>query len=107
MLCCSVELETVGARQSLKLDVAPMGYGQAIVVVAVASGSEAEEVSRPLKRLNSLIYQLALTVRLRSTLAFAEHLSSSPLDVLYADTLCALYRPPLPTPAAPVQPPTL
>lgn len=39
-----VEIDTVGARQSIRLDVAPMGYGQAIVVVGVAGGSEAEEV---------------------------------------------------------------
>ncbi|KAI8467794.1 MAG: hypothetical protein J3K34DRAFT_429268 [Monoraphidium minutum] len=38
-----VELDTAEARRSLRFDVAPMGFGQAIVTVDVAAGSEAEE----------------------------------------------------------------
>lgn len=51
----SVEIDTADARRSIRLDVAPMGYGQAIVVVEVAGGSEAEEVGvRPGLRLTAI-----------------------------------------------------
>ena len=48
-----VELLTNEARQSLRFDVAPMGYGQAIICVDVAPGSEAEEVGGKPVRLAS------------------------------------------------------
>lgn len=39
-----LELDTAEARRSLRFDVAPMGQGQAIIVVDVAPSSEADEV---------------------------------------------------------------
>lgn len=52
---CRVELDTVGARGSIKFDVAPMGFGQAIVTVAVSGGSEAEEVRGTAQRAAELL----------------------------------------------------
>lgn len=50
-----VELDTAEARRSIRFDAAPMGFGQAIVVVEVTDRSEAQEACvRPGMRLTAI-----------------------------------------------------